>query len=86
MTVKINEIFQLASSGEEFELELYLDIKRVRDYGADADGKRGINCYVLDDYTFKAPQYISGLELLELNKLVRKYVEGLSLADWVTKQ
>jgi hypothetical protein len=64
-------------SGREVEVEINLNLINDPNYGADADGNRGIYTRILDDYDFVCREELPGDQMRELDGLVLKHIDHL---------
>lgn len=74
MRIQYLETIEL-ENGRMVSVDLELVIIYERDFGADADGNRGVACRILDDYDYTCSDDLTADEKKELDKAVKNLVE-----------
>lgn len=82
ISMKMNKILNLNLNGEEVDVEVCITLSYDSDYGADADGNRGIAVYSINDYDFTILNNVK-LDKDEYSELVDMIEDSFRLIEFI---
>lgn len=64
-------------SGKVIPIEIEYHIIHCPNYGADADGNRGVATRILDEFDFLLPDGLEKDEIIQINKQIDDYIKSI---------